>query len=71
MKQVCCSIAGSLALLLLADCSGSAGMDVPDLVFTTPSSATELSSDRPETFGGPPPEQSLPATIPTPGRSQR
>src|SRR5690242_4900104 len=65
-QQVCWfSLSGLLALLALADCSGRSGMGAPNIVFTTPSSATQVSSDAPETFGGPPPEPNLPATIPS------
>jgi hypothetical protein len=52
-----------VALLVLAGCSGSGGMGVPNVVFTTPASATQLSSDNPEIPGAPPPGAPMPATI--------
>ena len=62
VSRACGKIAG---LLLLADCSGSSGLGVPAVTFTTPSSVTQLSSDSPEIPGAPPPGPPMPATIPT------
>jgi len=62
-----------VALLLLAGCSGGSGVGVPTVVFATPPSATQLSSDRPEIPGAPPPGPPMPATIltnPAPNPSQ-
>jgi hypothetical protein len=56
-------IFGIVALLLLAACSRGSGGGSPNVVFTTPPSATELSSDGPEVPGAPPPEPTMPATI--------
>jgi hypothetical protein len=68
--QVARAIGPSVALLLLAGCSGGSGGGLPTVVLTTPASATQLSSDNPEIPGAPPPGPAMPATIltnPTPG----
>src|SRR5689334_15460941 len=70
-RRAWCSIGGLVGLLELADCSGNSGIGAPSVVFTTPSSATELSSDRPEIPGEPLSDPNLPATIPTSGPNQR
>jgi len=62
VSRVCGKIAG---LLLLAACSGSSGLGVPAVTFTTPSSVTQISSDSPEIPGAPPPAPPMPSTIPT------
>jgi hypothetical protein len=49
--QVCRATGKVMALLLLAGCSGAG---TPTVVFTTPSSVTQPSSDNPEIPGAPP-----------------
>jgi hypothetical protein len=54
-----------LVLFLVSGCTGSSGMGAPTVNFSTPPSATQVSSDNPEIPGAPPVEAPLPATIPT------
>ncbi len=64
--QVSGACGAIVALLLIAGCSGGSGLDAPKVEFTTPSNATQITSDRPEVPGGPPAEP--PLSVPTPSQ---